>query len=130
MKAIRSRPGGGVEPVSYANDIQPLFDASCTGCHGQGGQGGLDLRAGSSRDYLVGVVSPTHGAPRVAPGDPAGSVLYDTLVGAGTYGQVMPPSGSGFSAGDLELVRSWIADGAIDNCIDSRSDECLRCYDT
>lgn len=108
-------PSGGDDPVSYAADIQPLFDAGCVGCHGQGGQGGLDLRPGVSRGNLVGVVSAVYGARRVDPGNPDGSVLYDKLADGGAYGQPMPPSGSGFTADELELVRRWIADGAQDD---------------
>lgn len=108
-------PGVTPEVVSFAADVQPLFDANCVGCHGAGGNGGLDLRAGQSRVNLVGVTSPTYGAARVVAGDPDASVLYDKLTGGGTYGQPMPPSGTSLSPVALEAIRSWIADGAPDN---------------
>jgi len=101
--------------VSYAADVQPLFDANCVGCHGAGGNGGLDLRTGQSRAALVGVTSPTYGAVRVVAGDPDASVLYDKLTGGGVYGQPMPPSGTPLPPAALETIRRWIADGAPDN---------------
>lgn len=101
--------------ISFAADVQPLFTANCVGCHGAGGNGGLDLRAGQSRANLVSVTSPNYGAVRVVPGDPDASVLYDKLTGGGVYGQAMPPTGTSLPAAALETIRQWIADGAPDN---------------
>ena len=113
-----TNPGGGDSPpatVSYATDIQPIWDRACTGCHGQNGNGGLDLRAPGSRDRLVDVTAQNYSpAIRVVPGDPDNSVLYDKLTGGGRFGGAMPPGGL-LPAADRELVRRWIADGAPDD---------------
>ena len=106
--------GGGPEAVSFAADIQPVFNAHCVGCHGAGGNGGLDLRAGLSYGHLVGVVSPNYGIARVTAGDADASLLYRKLSGAAGVGSVMPPTGQ-LDAGTLDLVERWIAEGARDN---------------
>ncbi|HPF35730.1 c-type cytochrome [bacterium] len=103
------------ETLSFQADVQPIFDGNCVGCHGAGGNGGLDLRAGQSHAALVGATSPTYGAVRVVAGDPDASVLFDKLSGGGTYGQTMPPTGTSLPPAALETIRAWIAAGAPDN---------------
>jgi len=99
------------DPVSFATEVQPIFDASCVGCHGAGGNGGLDLRAGSSRANLVGVPATGGGGDRVVAGDSAASVLYQKLTGVGG---LMPPTGA-LPAAEVDLVATWIDEGALDN---------------
>ena len=104
--------GGGPAPVSYAADVQPIWNANCTGCHG--GTAGLELAAPDSRADLVGVASTNWGGVRVAAGDPAASVLYRKISGDGGVGDRMPQGGV-LGADDIETVRRWIAEGALDN---------------
>jgi mono/diheme cytochrome c family protein len=105
-------PPEGDDPVSYAADIQPIFDANCIGCHGAGGNGGLDLRSGLSHANLVGVAANTSGGVLVVTGDASNSVFSMRLAGSGVG--VMPPSGP-LPASVLDLVDEWINDGALNN---------------
>jgi len=105
-------PGG--DEVSYAVDVQPIFDAGCIGCHGDGGSGGLDLRAPGSRSKLVGIASTAWPGDLVTAGEPDQSVLYLKLIGAGGVGDRMPQGGA-LGDTDTETVRRWIAEGALDN---------------
>ncbi|MBE0566834.1 MAG: hypothetical protein IH621_12790, partial [Krumholzibacteria bacterium] len=104
--------GGGPVAVSYAADVQPIWNASCVGCHG--GTAGLELAAPGSRAALVGVASTNWPGQRVVPGDPDASVLYRKLTGDGGVGDRMPQGGA-LDAADIETVRRWIAEGAHDN---------------
>lgn len=106
--------GGGVGSVSYAADVQPVWNAQCVGCHGAGGSGGLDLRSPDSRTNLVGAASANWTGELVVPGEPENSVLYLKLTGAPGVGDRMPQGGT-LDADALETVRRWIADGAPDN---------------
>ncbi len=99
-------------PISFSSQIQPIFNNSCTGCHGS--NGGLDLAAGSSFGNLVNVQSQGYAGLRVASGDPAASVLWNKIENTGTYGGQMPPSG-GLSESDRDLIQIWITEGALDN---------------
>jgi mono/diheme cytochrome c family protein len=90
--------GGDGTTVSFATDVQPIFNANCVGCHGA--NGGLDLSAGNSYGNLVGVISPNYGTARVVAGD--------------GLGNVMPPSGS-LPNDTLDVVERWIDEGAEDN---------------
>lgn len=105
-------PGDGMAPVSYAEDVQPIWSAHCTGCHG--GTAGLELGAPDSRANLVGVASANWGGVLVVAGDPTTSILYRKLTGDGGVGDRMPQGGA-LGAGDIETVRRWIAEGALDN---------------
>jgi hypothetical protein len=112
--------------VSFANDIQPIFDARCVGCHGGlFPSAGLDLTAGSSRANLVG--QPTSPncmltAPdsvRVVAFDPQSSMLWlKTRPDDARCGNPMSflTDGLGVIAPDeFALLEAWIAQGAQDN---------------
>lgn len=102
--------------IDYATQVQPIFNDSCTGCHG--GSGGLNLGAAVSRGNLVNVASnnANAGIPRVTPGNAAASFLFRkincTVLGAG-LGQRMPRNGPPYlSIEQQALVMDWILDGA------------------
>ena len=105
-------PPGGVDPVSFATDIQPIFDMNCLNCHGAGGFAGLDLSSGLSYANLVGVPATTSQENRVEATDADASVLYQRL--SATGGGFMPPSGV-LSEEVQDLVSQWINEGALDN---------------
>lgn len=108
-----ANPGdGGPDPVSFAAQVQPVFDGHCAGCHGAGGNAGLDLRQGVSHGNLVGVPAQASSGQLVVAGDAAGSILYRRMTGDGLG--VMPPDGS-LDATTIDLVRRWIDEGAADN---------------
>ncbi len=101
--------------ATYAADVQPIWDAHCTSCHGAAANAGMDLRSTAGTAMLVGVASATYGGSRVVPGDPAASVLYLKLQGDVSTGDRMPLGGAALSAGELEKVRLWIAGGALND---------------
>jgi hypothetical protein len=98
----------------YAADIQSLWSSLCTGCHGT--SGGLSLAAGSHAN-LVNVnanAAACNTLPRVAPNDPANSVLVRKVSGT-ACGNRMPrnnPTYFDTNPGQLIRIRSWILAGA------------------
>ena len=89
--------------ISYALDIQPIFSNNCTVCHpGQV----MDLYLTAANSYS----SITNGV-YIIPNDPDGSLLFQRLLGNPTP---MPPGGSLQSA-EIELIRTWIEQGALNN---------------
>ena len=117
-------PGGNQQPtVSFSGDIQPIFNASCgtSACHLNGGmQQGLDLDD-SSHDSIVNVSATGFGFTDlmlVAPGDPDNSYLYRKLLPtsqASYFGLRMPRGRAALSNADIEKIRTWILEGALDN---------------
>ena len=108
--------------VSYADDIQPIFDASCIECHDSQAEGeaisGLSLA--SWDDLMAG----TQFGSVVVPGSSMSSALYLTVAGKTAPEIRMPPhhaeklaAGEGvpLSAHQIELIARWIDEGAENN---------------
>jgi hypothetical protein len=104
--------------VSFARQVQPIFDAGCTNnCHsGNRPAGGLSLAAGAAHAELVNVTSTCDGRKQVAPGAPEASYLMNKLTGMGMCaGSVMPKMGGELTAAEIAVVRGWICQGALKN---------------
>ena len=106
-----------VAALSFATDVAPILNASCTPCHiGGGSSGSMNLSSGVSAIVNVASVAvPT--MDRVEPGDPANSYLshkvHGTQVAAGGGGNQMPQNNPALSAMDLATIDQWITDGAL-----------------
>jgi len=105
-------PSGTDNPVSFSQEVQPVFDQNCTSCHPSSGN--LDLTAANSYSSLVNVPASGYSAVRVVPGDPESSVLYGKINGSNTFGSNMPLGGS-LSAAQIDIIKRWIEQGAEDN---------------
>jgi hypothetical protein len=105
--------------VSYAADVQPIFDASCAGaaCHaGVMPSAGLDLRPAASYGQLVEVPAEQCASRlRVAPGAPDQSYLVDKIRGTNLCAGTRMPKDSSLSPAEIQLVVDWIAAGAQDD---------------
>ncbi|MSQ97757.1 MAG: hypothetical protein EXR85_00440 [Xanthomonadales bacterium] len=106
-------------PVSLATDVAPIMTQRCVMCHIAGAaQGGLDLYT-NLWGAIVNVKSTQSSLNLVEPGDLDKSYLYLKLTGAqlsaGGSGAQMPFQAGQLDAGQLELIRSWIAQGAPNN---------------
>lgn len=102
--APTATPGGSAE-VSYSREIQPILDRDCVGCHG--GQAGLFM---DSYDNLM---AGSAGGKVVIAGDPDGSLLVRSIRGDGR--SRMPPGGAGLTSSEIQLLVTWIAEGAPNN---------------
>ena len=96
-----------------------VFDIDCatSGCHqGAGAPQGLRLDAANSYALLVDVDStqdPTF--KRVAPGDPDNSYLIQKLEGTASVGGQMPAGAPPLPQAEIDIMRQWITDGALDD---------------
>jgi len=90
--------------VSFATDIQPIFNSNCVACHTTGGQT-PNLTASNSYSNLI-------AGGYIVPNDLISSVLYQKI--SGNIGGIMPPSGA-LSVANKNLVRDWILQGAQNN---------------
>jgi mono/diheme cytochrome c family protein len=97
-------PGGNAS-VSYRQDVQPIFDRACVACHG--GSAGLWL------DSYEHVLAGSSLGPVVTPDDPDASELYRRIIGQSQPG--MPLNGTALSLGEIEIIRTWITEGAPNN---------------
>jgi hypothetical protein len=101
---------GNPERADWKRDVQPIFQARCTRCHGaeqQRSQLRLDSRTGALRGGLSGAV--------VVPGDSRGSALFQRITGA--LQPRMPFEGPPLPAEEIARIQAWIdagAPGAVD----------------
>jgi mono/diheme cytochrome c family protein len=99
-----------------------VFDVSCTSCHaGATPSAGLSLEAGSSYSQLIGRTSSLNsGLQLVTENDSQNSYLIQILEGAalkldGSAALRMPLTGGSLSEDTVDVIRSWIDSGALDN---------------
>lgn len=100
------------QAVDFESRIQPIF-TNCTGCHGENGSAGLDLRPGEAYANLVGIESTTNPPQaRVQPFSPADSLLLSALNCDTTGGPSFQMPGT--DPAQRALIRDWIAQGALE----------------
>jgi hypothetical protein len=101
--------------VSFENDVRPLMFQSpggCMPCHLGRVTSGLDL---SSYDSMR-RGGDNSGTNIIIPMKPCESILPQKLSPTPPFGSRMPFNGPPyFSATQLQVVRDWIAEGALDN---------------
>jgi mono/diheme cytochrome c family protein len=91
--------------VSYASQIAPMFAESCVGCHGDETQ-----EAGLRLDSYEAVMAGSEYGTVVEAGSPENSLLLD-MISAGE----MPQEEDPWDEDQVDLVRSWISEGAENN---------------
>ena len=100
-------------PISFSEDVMPIFKGRCVACHQAGGDGyeksGLDLST------YVGVMKGTKFGPMVVPGDPQTSNLMVLLDWRAAPALRMPHGKKKLSSCDRDAIRGWIRQGAKDN---------------
>lgn len=115
-------PPGAFGP-NFSEIQANIFAPNCatSGCHlGVGAPQGLRLDAASSYGLLVGVASSQVSSTlRVAPGAPDNSYLIQKLEGSASVGARMPLNAPPIEQAFIDVIRQWIADGAIDDRIPS-----------
>jgi WD40 repeat protein/mono/diheme cytochrome c family protein len=88
------------------NDLQPIFEANCSGCHATNVKmGSLDL------DTWPAMMKGGNQGTIVVPGKSAESRLY--LMVARKISPGMPLSGKTLAAGEIEAIRQYIDAGAL-----------------
>jgi hypothetical protein len=118
--------GAPAGKLSFANDVFPkVIRSKCSACHNDAPSfGGLAFFPGGAEfayANLVGVPSgdkPEYqcagsGLNRVQPGEPEKSLIYLKLTLPPCGGKMPPPAFGTTTPEQQELVRQWIADGAL-----------------
>jgi uncharacterized membrane protein len=102
------------EQTSFKDDVQPIFKLYCTSCHSApNGEGykasGLDLTT------YQGVMKGTKYGPMIVPGNAEYSNLMWLLDWRASPQLRMPHGKKQLPAGERDLIRAWINQGAKDN---------------
>ena len=115
-----SEPEAEPEPgPGFAQVVVPILNRHCVMCHMEGGaQGELSLHPDPAGN-LVGIASTQSEQLLVAPGDIEASYLYHKLTGShlsvGGEGASMPYQRDLLAAEDVDGIRLWIEQGALNN---------------
>ena len=105
--------------VDYNSEIQPIFNLSCTSCHGS--FGGLSLSS-----YANLMTGDSENGPVIIPGNHESSLLWQK-VNSGAM-----PSGNNpnLTSVEINLIAAWIDEGAFEDpvsstgCTDSQAYNC------
>lgn len=112
--------GTAPQPVSYAQDIQPIWNTYCNSCHRVGDQRGqLNLDANVSYTQLINSPSVCNaGVDLVEPGNPQNSMLWRKIFADPSRCNGVMPTGNHLAAFDMEAAKTierWISEGAQNN---------------
>ncbi len=93
------------EPVSFAQEVMPILEARCVECHSE-----ENAELGLKLDTYEGLMAGSDYGTIVEAGDPDGSLMID-MIQSGD----MPEDGDPVPPEELEVIRTWIAEGAEKN---------------
>jgi mono/diheme cytochrome c family protein len=94
--------------VDFKKDIAPILEKSCVECHGPNKQK-ADLRLDTKDAAMKG----SKGGPVIVAKDPEKSEIYKRIILPKGNDDVMPPKGEPLSKAQTDLIKQWIAAGAI-----------------
>ena len=87
--------------IDYSLSIQPIFNQSCTGCHGSAG--GLSLTSYNN------VMNGGNSGPVVIPGNHLSSLLWQKI----NSGAMPPGNNPDLTESQISLIADWIDEGAL-----------------
>ncbi len=88
--------------VDYSSQIQPIFNAKCTSCHG--------YSAGLNLESYAGVMAGGNNGDVIVPFNHSNSELWVRV----NSGQ-MPPGNNDLTSDEVDLVAQWINEGALES---------------
>ncbi len=103
---VKPLPPAANRQVDFVQDIRPIFETRCYGCHGgkkQEAQFRLDTKSVALKGGELG--------PAIVPGKSADSLLIQFVAGL-KPDQVMPRKGDRLTPEQIGLLRAWIDQGA------------------
>ena len=98
---------GTERTVSFEVDIKPILGENCVNCHNREL---MPERVSFESKRLA--MTPMGGTPVIVPGSPGSSRMIVAVTQPDTADRAMPPVGHRIDAGQVELLRRWIKEGA------------------
>lgn len=100
-----------VQEASWSSDVQPIFQESCVSCHGAPGDDGEIVKE-ASLDLTTweGAMAGSEYGTVIEAGDADASILVEMLEDGS-----MPEEGDPLTPEQIEVIRTWIAEGAENN---------------
>jgi uncharacterized membrane protein len=102
---LMDAPSQSAVAVSFAEQVQPIFEARCVECHGE-----ESTELGLRLDTYEGVMAGSDYGTVVEAGDGDGSLIIDMMESGD-----MPEDGDAVPSEEIELIKAWINEGAENN---------------
>lgn len=99
--------------VSYAEDVAPILQKHCAECHLPGMTGAVET--GFQIDSYASLMKGSQYGPVIEPGLARTSSLFILLTGKDHLTVNMPHGREPLSELEIETIRVWIDQGALDN---------------
>jgi mono/diheme cytochrome c family protein len=99
--------------VTYADDVRPILQKHCIECHVAGQQGAR--ASGLLLDSYASLMKGTSFGPVINPGSSMASSLYILISGKDKLTITMPHGQKPLSDEEIETIRVWIENGAVEN---------------
>ncbi len=93
--------------VDYLRDVKPVLKERCFACHGA-----LEQESGLRVDTAELLRRGGDSGSALVAGDPAGSLLIERVADPDPASR-MPPEGEPLTAGQIEALTQWVAQGAL-----------------
>lgn len=94
-------------PVDFSREVRPILESRCFDCHGA-----IKQKSGLRLDSRAGVLEGGDFGPALIPGNPTKSHLIE-LISSHDENERMPPEGDALTPNELDVLKRWIAEGAV-----------------
>jgi len=101
------------QKVTYADDVEPIIQKHCAECHVTGQQGAK--ASGLLVDSYESLMKGTSFGQVIYPGSAMSSSLYILISGKDKLTITMPHGRKPLSDEEIETIRVWIEEGAVEN---------------
>ncbi|MEM0927063.1 MAG: c-type cytochrome domain-containing protein, partial [Planctomycetota bacterium] len=101
--------------VSFKNQVEPILRRNCYGCH----QGAKQLGEYLMTDFASLVAGGETGESAIVPGKPDESYLFSQIELVDGVAEMPKPPAKPLKSDEVELIKRWILEGAIDDSIAS-----------
>jgi mono/diheme cytochrome c family protein len=103
----------GAHKPGYTADVRPILDKHCAECHMPDMEGAQ--KSGFQIDSYASIMKGTKFGPVIVPGSADSSTLYILVAGKANPKINMPHGKQPLSPSEIETLRLWIDQGAMDN---------------
>ena len=104
---------GCSQDVSFARDVQPILKDHCLECHAKGEKG--HTKSGLSMGSYAELMTGTKYGPVIVPNDAISSTLVRLIDHKANPEINMPHDKSKMEESHIELIKTWIDQGAKNN---------------
>ncbi len=101
------------QKLTYIDDVGPILQKHCAECHAAGQQGAE--ATGFIVDSYTSLMTDSNYGPVIDPGSARTSSLYILVSGKDNLTISMPHGKEPLSAEEIETIRVWIDNGAVEN---------------